>query len=206
MLRTGIVGARLTSETISGYEEENNGGVIETFSTNLKKSNVQTGLNLTYMATDHVGVEFMLTSPFSHKVTGHDSVLPFAGQYGKIKQMPLSLTAVYYPLDKQSTFQPYVGAGINYTFASFKLNGAWNDARVAAGEDAVTAGEIEDALGVKNRLGFNVVLGADVSLTKNWLLNVHVRYVRTNNKAGDDEGVHMAKGTIYTMLGVGYKF
>jgi len=206
IVRLGVVGASLSSETISGSDEYDGSDPVETYSNKLKKNNVQAGLNLTYMATDHVGVEFMLTTPFKHKVTGHDDYIGYSGQLGKVKQMPLSLNAVYYPMDKQSAFQPYVGAGINYTFASYKTHGAWNAAILAAGEETVPDSEVEDEAGIKNRFGWNVAVGVDYSLSKTWLLNANVRYVRTNNKAGNEEGVHMAKATTYYMVGVGYKF
>jgi len=210
ILRSGIVGASLSSETITASDSltDNFGNPIGSIGSRLKKNDVQAGLNLTYMVTDHVGIEFMLTSQFSHKVTAYATVgsLTDSIGIGKIKQLPLSLNAVFYPMDKQSAFQPYVGAGINYTFADLKLNPGFNDFLVGIGGEPVTAGDLKRAVGIKNRFGWNVAVGADYSLTKNWLINANVRYVRTNNKAGDEEGIHMAKGTTYYMLGLGYKF
>jgi len=203
ILRTGVVGARLMSETISFYEEDSFTGNV--YSAKLKKNNFQAALSATYMVTDQVGVEFMLTSPFSHKVTGQNADYNYAGQYGKVKQLPLTLSALYFPMDKRAAFQPYVGGGINYTLASFKVNGAYSDAAVAAGEPPITSGEIESEVGIKNRFGLNAVVGADYSLTRNWLLNAQVRYAYTPGNKGTD-GDHMAKGTLYYMIGAGYKF
>jgi len=203
IVRTGAVGARLMSETISFYEVDPANGDV--YSGKLKKNNVQAGLSATYMVTDNVGVEFMLTSPFSHKLTGRDDDSGFVGQYGKVKQLPLTLSALYFPMEKRATFQPYVGGGINYTLASIKINGAYNSALVAAGDPPVTDGEAEDAFGIKNRFGLNLVVGADYSLTKNWLLNAQIRYAWTPGNKGT-EGAHMAKGTVYYMAGIGYKF
>jgi len=205
IVRTGAVGARLMSETMSFYEEDTFGGVTDIYSGKLKKNNVQAALSATYMVTDNVGVEFMLTSPFSHKFTGRDDEYGFVGQYGKVKQLPLTLNALYFPMEKRAAFQPYVGGGINYTLASFKINGAYNDAAVAAGDPPLTDGEVEDAYGIKNRFGLNLIVGADYSLTKNWLLNAQMRYAYTPGNKGTD-GEHMAKGTLYYMVGIGYKF
>ncbi len=38
------------------------------------------------------------------------------GKLGSLNQLPPTLSLVYYPLDPKSAFQPYVGAGINYTW------------------------------------------------------------------------------------------
>jgi len=205
IVRSGVVGARLVSETMSFYEEDTFGGTTDIYSGKLKKNNFQAGLSATYMVTDNVGVEFMLTSQFSHKFTGRDDDYGFAGEYGKVKQLPLTLSALYFPMEKRAAFQPYVGGGINYTLASFKVNGAYNDAAVAAGDPPFTDGEIEDAFGIKNRFGLNLVVGADYNLTRNWLLNAQVRYAWTPGNKGT-EGAHMAKGTVYYMAGIGYKF
>ena len=40
------------------------------------------------------------------------------GKFGSIKHLPPTLSVIYYPLDKTSAFQPYVGAGVNHTGSS----------------------------------------------------------------------------------------
>lgn len=82
-------------------------------------SNTQLGLTGTYMITDKVGIELLAATPFSHSVGVKGMPGPFAGLNGKladIKHLPPTLSAVYYPLDSSSAFQPYVGLGLNYTW------------------------------------------------------------------------------------------
>src|SRR5690606_32732917 len=82
-------------------------------------SDTQLGLNFAYMITDRVGIELLAATPFSHNVGVKGMPGPFAGLNGKLgelKHLPPTLSVVYYPLDPKSAFQPYVGAGINYTW------------------------------------------------------------------------------------------
>ena len=77
-------------------------------------SDTQVGLSATYMVRDHVGVELLAATPFSHKVKGKKG-LKGLGEFAKTKHLPPTLSIQYYPMDVQSDFQPYVGAGLNYT-------------------------------------------------------------------------------------------
>src|SRR5690606_28511512 len=82
-------------------------------------SDTQLGLNFAYMVTDHLGIELLAATPFSHDVGVKGMPGAFAGlngNLGSLKHLPPTLSAVYYPLDKGSAFQPYVGVGINYTW------------------------------------------------------------------------------------------
>src|SRR5690554_4639122 len=70
-------------------------------------NNTQLGLNLAYMLTDKVAVELLGATPFEHDVAikGTGAV---DGSLGKVKHLPPTLSAVYYPLESSSVFQPYV--------------------------------------------------------------------------------------------------
>ena len=79
-------------------------------------SDTQLGLNFAYMVTDHVGVELLAATPFSHSVGVQGMPGAFAGLNGKlgdIKHLPPTLSAVYYPMESASAFKPYVGLGLN---------------------------------------------------------------------------------------------
>lgn len=78
-------------------------------------SDTQLGLNFAYMLTDQLGVELLAATPFSHDI----GTKGLGGlKLGSVKHLPPTLSLVYYPLDSKSAFQPYVGAGINYTGSS----------------------------------------------------------------------------------------
>ena len=80
-------------------------------------SDTQLGLNVAYMLTDHLGLELLAATPFEHQVNIKGTGLDAAnGKLGSLKHLPPTLSLVYYPLDAKATFQPYVGAGLNYTW------------------------------------------------------------------------------------------
>lgn len=72
------------------------------------------GLTLTYMYTNNIGVELLAAIPFSHVVDGTGGLTGVA--IAEVKHLPPTLTVNYYPLASSSKVQPYIGAGINYTY------------------------------------------------------------------------------------------
>ena len=167
-------------------------------------SDTQLGLNFAYMLTNHVGIELLAASPFEHdvKIKG-TSLAPANGKLGTLKHLPPTLSVVYYPLDNKSTFQPYVGAGINYTWIY--------DEHV--GSEANAAGF--DNFRAKNSWGMAWQLGADYMLTDKVMINGQVRYIDIDTRAYVDNN-SVAPGTrakvnvdvdpwVY-MVGLGYKF
>lgn len=168
-------------------------------------NNTQLGLNFAYMFTDKIGIELLAATPFEHKasISGTGAV---DGSLGKVKHLPPTLSAVYYPMDSGSAFQPYVGLGINYTvFFDEKMSG-----NAKAGNN--TAGLPLDNLKVKNSWGWAAQIGADYMLTDKILLNAQVRYIDIDTKATVDvvntgyAKVDLDIKPVVYMVGVGYKF
>lgn len=169
-------------------------------------NNTQLGLNFAYMATNNIAIELLAATPFEHDVAikGTGAV---DGKLGSVKHLPPTLSAVFYPLDNNSAFQPYVGLGINYTwFFDEKVS---SDAK--AGNNA--AGYDMSNLKVKNSWGWAAQVGADYMLTDKLMLNGQVRYIDIDTEAT----VEVAGSTVNAkvdvdikpivyMLGVGYKF
>lgn len=127
---------------------------------------------------------------------------PYAGLNGKLgslKHLPPTLSVVYYPLDKTSAFQPYVGAGINYTwFFDTELS--------SSAESKGFSG-----LDVKDSWGLAAQVGMDYMLTDNIMLNAQVRYIDidttgTTHLAGDKVKVDIDVDPFVYMVGLGYKF
>lgn len=169
-------------------------------------NNTQLGLNLAYMVTDKFAVELLGATPFEHDVAikGTGAV---DGALGKVKHLPPTLSAVYFPMDAGSAFQPYVGLGVNYTW--------FFDEKASAG---AKAGENDkgyplDNLKVKNSWGWAAQVGADYMLTEKVMLNGQIRYIDIDTEATVDVAGGAAhavvdvdiKPMVY-MLGVGYKF
>jgi len=163
-------------------------------------SDTQLGLNFAYMVTDKVGVELLAATPFSHDV----GTKGLGGlKLGELKHLPPTLSVIYYPMEKTSAFQPYVGAGINYTwFFDDKLTSeAENSALQLRGLD------------MKDSWGLAAQVGMDYMLTDNLMLNAQVRYIdidttgTTYSEAADAKiKVDVDVDPFVYMVGLGYKF
>lgn len=165
-------------------------------------SDTQLGLNFAYMVTDHVGIELLAATPFNHNVGVKGMPGAFAGLNGKLgelKHLPPTLSVVYYPLDAKSSFQPYVGAGINYTwFFDTKLS--------SSAEDKGFSG-----LDMQDSWGLAAQVGMDYMLTDNIMINAQLRYIDiettgTTNYGGDKVKVDVDVDPWVYMVGLGYKF
>ena len=165
-------------------------------------NDTQLGLNFAYMLTDHFGVELLAASPFKHDVAIKGTAGGIAdGKLGSLKHLPPTLRAVFYPLDSKSAFQPYVGAGITYTW--------FFDEKV--GSSATAAGF--DNFRVNNTWGWAAQVGADYMLTDNIMLNGQIRYIDidttayvNNNTLGVRAKVDVNVEPLIYMVGLGYKF
>lgn len=153
-------------------------------------SNAQLGLTATYMATDHIGVELLAATPFSHKITLGNALV------GKTKHLPPSVYAQYYFLDKDSAARPYIGAGLNYT----KF---FHEKEVLAG--------VSD-LKLKSSWGPVVNAGLDIKLANNLFLNTAIWYAKIDTKANfklvgvQQDEVKVKLDPIIFFAGLGYRF
>lgn len=165
-------------------------------------SDTQLGLNFAYMVTDNFGIELLAATPFSHDVGVKGMPGAFAGLNGKLgslKHLPPTLSAIYYPLDKSSAFQPYVGVGINYTW--------FFDTELSSEAE----GKGFRGLDMKDSWGLAGQIGMDYMLTDNLMLNAQVRYIDidttgTTYLAGDKVKVDVDVDPFVYMVGLGYKF
>lgn len=152
------------------------------------------GLTATYMMSSNWGVELLAATPFSHDISGTGG-LASAGTIAEAKQLPPTLSAVYY-FNTEGSFDPYVGVGINYTtFFSEEGRGSFTGADV----------KLDDSWGLSAQAGF------DVQLNDNWLVNTSVRYIDINTDAtivqgGTTTTVDVDIDPFVYSLMVGYKF
>lgn len=200
IVRAGAVTVQ-THESTSGVKGDRGGldGVNWGGKATLN-NDTQLGLNFAYMITDNWGVELLAATPFSHDVSIKGSSLaPANGKLGSFKHLPPTLSAVYYPLDSKSAFQPYVGAGINYTtFFDESVSG-----------DAKARGFT--SLNIKDSWGLAAQVGADYMLTDNIMINGQIRYIDIDTTAYASHAAGRAKVNVDVkpwvyMLGLGYKF
>lgn len=165
-------------------------------------SDTQLGLNFVYMLSNQLGVELLAATPFSHEV-GVKGLGALDGKLADIKHLPPTLSLVYYPLQQQTAFQPYVGAGVNYT--TF-FNESLSSERKAQGFSSL---KLEDSFGLA------VQIGADYMLTDKAMINAQVRYVDIDTdasvKGATALGITKTKVRVdidpwVYMVGIGYKF
>lgn len=162
-------------------------------------NDTQLGLNFAYMLTDNLGLELLAATPFKHNVHIKNTAVG-SMKLGSLKHLPPTLSAVYYPLDSKSAFQPYVGAGLNYTwFFDESLSGTAKDGLAARN------------FKVKNSWGLAAQIGADFMLTDNLMINGQVRYIDIDTKASLDTVAGRTKVDVDVkpwvyMVGLGYKF
>lgn len=162
----------------------------------------QLGLNFAYMLSNNLGIELLAATPFSHDVGVAGMPGGFAGLNGKLgelKQLPPTVSLVYYPLDSASAFQPYAGVGLNYTW--------FFDTRLSS--EAESKGF--SGLDMQDSWGLAAQVGMDYLLTDNLMLNAQLRYIDidtsgTTQFAGAKVKVDVEVDPFVYMLGLGYKF
>ncbi|WP_032092968.1 MULTISPECIES: OmpW/AlkL family protein [Pasteurellaceae] len=164
------------------------------------KNNQQLGLTATYMLTDNIGVELLGATPFSHKINAqavvNGKVAAYLPNAVKVKQLPPSLYAQYYFLDKDAGSRPYIGAGLNYT----RFFGA------KALDPNVTNLEVK-----KHSFGPVVNAGIDIKLADNVYFNTAVWYTHIKTTAkfsalGLDHEVKIKLDPLVFFAGLAYRF
>ena len=135
--------------------------------------------DVTYMLTDHWGVELLAAAPFEHDIEVGGSDI------ASTDHLPPTLSVVYHFLP-DSNFQPYVGVGVNTTiFFDEKLDGA------ALGDPGAD-------LSLDNSYGVAAVVGIDFDMGNNWFFNFDVRYldIDTDAKVKFSDGSKLDLGTV----------
>jgi len=165
-------------------------------------NNTQLGLNLVYMLTDNWGLEALAATPFEHDLSAAGlSQYGFSTtDLGDTKQLPPTVSALYFFGDSQSTVRPYLGLGVNYTlFFDKSLSGQAESELSAANLD------LDDSFGVSARAGL------DIKLNDRWLLNASVWNIDIDTDADFDSALgRVSVGVdvdpwVY-MVSLGYKF
>ncbi|EJL6844145.1 TPA: outer membrane protein OmpW [Vibrio cholerae] len=170
--------------------------VLNTQSELAVNSNTQLGLTLGYMFTDNISFEVLAATPFSHKIS---TDLLGLGDIAETKHLPPTFMVQYYFGEANSTFRPYVGAGLNYTTffdESFNSTGTNN---------ALSDLKLDDSWGLAANVGF------DYMLNDSWFLNASVWYANIETtatyKAGADaKSTDVEINPWVFMIAGGYKF
>lgn len=130
-------------------------------------NNVIPELDISYYVTKNIAAELILALGTRHDVSVvGDSLLTVGNQdLGSINALPPTLTAQWH-FNPDQTFDPYIGAGINYT------NMLDRNLRYSSGP----------LTGVKIKVdsdswGYVLQAGLDINLKDGWLINADVKYV-----------------------------
>lgn len=167
--------------------KSNNGSVLNGSVKLDVNNNVRPSFTVTYMATRNVGVELLGAWPFEHDIRGSG-----LGKIATTKHLPPTLSLQWHFLP-DSTVQPYVGIGLNYThFFDTKTKGPLSGSSM----------KLKDSWGLAGQVG------VDVKLNERWFMNADLRYIDISSKVKLD-GQYIGKARIdpwVATIGVGYRF
>jgi outer membrane protein len=141
-------------------------------------------IDITYFFSKNIAAELVLSYPQRVEVSA------VSGSLGTVTALPPTLLAQYH-FTQFGLLKPYVGAGINYTrFGSRNL------------------GSTDQYSVEKSSIGYAAQIGADYMLTKNWGINLDLKYIQIKTdviSAGASVGT-LDLSPIATSVGVTYKF
>ncbi len=159
-------------------------GSVQSLNVNAKNQTIPE-LDITYFFNKNIAAELVLTYPQRVDVRAGQASL------GTVTALPPTLLAQYH-FTQFGPLKPYVGAGVNYTrFGSRDLN------------SGNTFYSVE-----KSSIGYAAQIGADYMLTKNWGINLDVKYlqIKTDVISGGASVGTLDLSPIATSVGVTYKF
>jgi len=205
IVRVGAINVTPASDKATIYAAGNEVNLGAGALTASVKSDTQLGLNFVYFATDRVAIELLAATPFEHdlKVHSGDTTL----NLGKTKQLPPTLSALYYLNAPSDKFQPYIGVGINYTvFFEEEFDSSMQGPTSPGGLNLT-------GVKLKNSWGLSAQVGIDYHLDDKWLVNASARYIDINTTArfkaidGTVAGeVKVDIDPMVYMVSIGYKF
>jgi outer membrane protein len=140
-----------------GVITRNNGSVDGISGSGLSYSDtVVPEADISYFFTDNISAELILGTTYAN-VRGEGSIAGL-GEIGKTWLLPPTLTLQYHFTDF-GAFQPYLGAGVNYTVF-------YNQ-----------SGKSADSLDVKNTFGVALQAGFDYMFDEHWGANLDVKKI-----------------------------
>ncbi len=124
-------------------------------------------LDVSYYFTKNIAAELILAVGTRHNVSIQGDALATVGNQGlgSVNLLPPTLTAQWH-FNPDQTFDPYIGAGINYTIML--------DKNLKGSSGAIAGNRIKiesDSWGPALQAGF------DINLKDGWLINADVKYV-----------------------------
>ena len=174
----------------------------------------QLGIIPVYMITNNFAVEILLATPFEHDITAHGQgeIKGLNLNAGSAKQLPPTVSLQWYPRGGKSGWQPYIGAGVNYTM--FFDEDVDNELKDTLG--VLIPGVNGADLSLDDSWGFAGQVGVDIPLNDHWAFNMAVWYIDIDTTAKINakiDGTTVAKVKfdvdldpwVYN-IGIAYKF
>lgn len=166
------------------------------------EDNTQLGLNLVWMWTDSIALEVLAATPFDHdlKVSGLDQYGFNTVDLGSTKQLPPTLSALYFFGSSSSSIRPYIGAGINYT--TFFSKDFTSQAETELGANGL---DLDDSWGLSGRAGI------DIDLSDKWILNASVWAIDIDTDASFNSALGTVNASVdidplVYMISLGFQF
>jgi outer membrane protein len=124
-------------------------------------------LDISYYFTKNIAAELILATGSKHDVKISGDALATVGNQnlGSVDALPPTLTAQWH-FNPDQTFDPYIGAGINYTIMLDR------NLKVSKGALAGTKIKVDS-----DSWGYALQAGFDINLKDGWLINADVKYI-----------------------------
>lgn len=135
------------------------------------------GVDITYMMTNHFGIELMLDTSSKHDIKGTGNLAGVS--VGDVTVLPPSVIALWY-FSPKSNVRPYVGAGLNYTlFLSEGTTGEFTSTMNTVLGGGVTSTDVS----VDDAFGLVAQVGVDIDVNKDWYLSFDAKYIDMDTTA-----------------------
>jgi outer membrane protein len=142
----------------------------------------QLGIIPVYMFADGWAVEVLAATPFEHNIEaqGQGAISGTNLDAGSTKQLPPTVSVQWYPRSGQAGWQPYIGAGLNYT-VFFDEN---VDGQLVGLLGNLTDGAVNGAdLSLDDSFGYALQAGVDIPFDEHWAFNAGVWYIDIDTQA-----------------------
>ncbi|MEQ9567408.1 MAG: OmpW family outer membrane protein [Pseudomonadales bacterium] len=164
-------------------------------------TDTQLGITIRYMWKESIGLELLASTPFSHDITADTGALGLGRiPAGDTKHLPPTFSALWFPANASSNFQPYLGLGVNYT--RFFSEGVSSTLQGVLGDGSLA---LDDSVGLSFSAGF------DYSFSDKLGVNVVVRKIDIDTNAvfsfsGAELTTDVEIDPLVYMVGLSYQF
>ncbi len=195
----GDVLVRLRAIVVAPNEDSS--GILPAFPAETASVNdsVTPEVDVTYMATDHIGFE-LIAATSRHSASGVTGTTGNIGRLSSTWVLPPTLTVQFHPIP-DGPVRPYVGAGVNYTL--FYAEDASDRLEAAVGRTRVS---------MSDSFGWAAQAGVDIDIGRNLFLNVDVKYIDIDTTAtlrtanAGTQRVRMSLDPFVFGVGIGTRF